>query len=179
MKEYTERDALSELMAMCAKAEHCEYEMQEKMRRWGIPDDAQARIMARLVADKFVDDERYAEAFVRDKLRFNKWGRRKIDQALWAKRISEDIRQRALDSIADKEYIEILRPLLKQKSRSIRANSDYEARMKLTKFALSRGFDYDIIEQCMEKSYAFWGEKHNFSEHLPLHSIYRDYEAPF
>lgn len=150
MKEYTEREALNELMAMCAKAEHCEYEMQEKMRRWGLSDDVQAKIMARLVADKFVDDERYAEAFVRDKLRFNKWGRRKIDQALWAKHVSEDIRQRALDSIADKEYIEILRPLLKQKSRSVRANSDYEAKMKLIKFALSRGFDYDIIDQCIQ-----------------------------
>lgn len=149
MKEYTEREALNELMAMCAKAEHCEHEMQEKMRRWGLSDDVQAKIMARLVADKFVDDERYAEAFVRDKLRFNKWGRRKIDQALWAKHVSEDIRQRALDSIADKEYIEILRPLLKQKSRSVRANSDYEAKMRLIKFALSRGFDYDIIEQCL------------------------------
>jgi len=149
MKEYSEREALNELMAMCAKVEHCEYEMQEKMRRWGLPGEAQARIMARLTADRFVDDERYAEAFVRDKLRFNKWGRRKIDQALWAKHIGEDIRQRALDAIADREYIEILRSLLKQKSRSVRANSDYEARMKLIQFALSRGFDHDIIEQCV------------------------------
>jgi len=149
MKEYSEREALNELMAMCTKAEHCEYEMQEKMRRWGLPGEAQARIMARLTADRFVDDERYAEAFVRDKLRFNKWGRRKIDQALWAKHIGEDIRQRALDAIADREYIEILRSLLKQKSRSVRANSDYEARMKLIQFALSRGFDHDIIEQCV------------------------------
>lgn len=150
MKEKTEREALLELMAMCAKAEHCEYEMTEKMRRWQLPDEVQARIMARLIEGKYVDDERYAQAFVRDKVRFNKWGRRKIDQALWAKHISEDLRQRTLDDIADKEYIEILRPLLKQKARSIKANSDYEAKMKLTKFALSRGFDYDIIEKCID-----------------------------
>lgn len=150
MKEKTEREAMLELMDMCAKAEHCEYEMQEKMRRWGLSDEAQARIMSKLIGDKYVDDERYAQAFVRDKVSFNKWGRRKIDQALWAKRISEDIRQRALDDIADKEYIDILRPLLKQKIRSIKANSDYEERMKLIKYALGRGFDFSIIEECID-----------------------------
>lgn len=149
MKEKNEREALSELMAMCAKAEHCEYEMTEKMRRWEISEEAQAKIMKQLIDGKFVDDERYAQAFVRDKVRFNKWGRRKVDQALWAKHISEDIRQRTLDDIPDKEYIDILRPLLKQKSRTIKAASDYEAKMKLIKFALSRGFDYDIIDQCL------------------------------
>lgn len=150
MKEKTEREALLELTSVCAKAEHCEYEMNEKMRRWGLSGEAQARIMAKLIEGKYVDDERYAQAFVRDKLRFNKWGRRKIDQALWAKHINEDIRQRALEDIDDKEYIDILNQLLRQKRRSLTACSDYEARMKLTKFALSRGFDYDIIEQCID-----------------------------
>lgn len=149
MKEKNEREALAELMAMCAKAEHCEYEMMEKMGRWGLPDETQARIMKRLVEGKFVDDERYARAFVRDKVRFNKWGRRKIDQALWAKHVSEDIRQCVLDDIPDKDYIDILRPLLQQKSRTISAASDYETRVKLVKFALGRGFDYDIIDQCL------------------------------
>lgn len=150
MKEKTEREALLELTSVCAKAEHCEYEMNEKMRRWGLSGEAQARIMAKLIEGKYVDDERYAQAFVRDKLRFNKWGRRKIDQALWAKHINEDIRQRALEDIDDKEYIDILNQLLRQKRRSLTACSDYETRMKLTKFALSRGFDYDIIEQCID-----------------------------
>lgn len=150
MKEKTEREAILELTAMCAKAEHCEYEMVEKMRRWQLADDAQARIMEKLLKGKFVDDERYARAFANDKMRFNKWGRRKIDQALWAKHISEVIRRRVLDDIADKEYVETLRQLLKQKSRTIQAKNSYEAKMKLIKFAQSRGFDYDIIEQCID-----------------------------
>lgn len=149
MEVKTEREALLTLTAMCAKAEHCEYEMEEKMRRWQLSPEAQSRIMSQLVEGKYVDDERYAQAFVRDKLQFNKWGRRKIDQALWAKNISEEIRQRVLDDIADSEYIDILRPLLTQKRRSISASSDYEEKMKLVKFALSRGFDYDIIDQCL------------------------------
>ena len=79
----TEQDAYLTLAALCAQAEHCQYEMLEKMRRWELPEDAQARVMAKLIKERYVDDERYAQAFVKDKIRYNKWGRRKVEQALW------------------------------------------------------------------------------------------------
>ncbi|MBP3756716.1 MAG: RecX family transcriptional regulator, partial [Prevotella sp.] len=78
MKEMTEQEAFTRLSAQCAQAEHCQHEMVEKMRRWGIADDVQARVMARLVGERYVDDERYARAFVKDKVKYNKWGRRKV-----------------------------------------------------------------------------------------------------
>ena len=113
-------------------------------------DEAQARVMQRLVSERYVDDERYARAFVRDKIRYNKWGRRKVEQALWMKHIDDDIRSRALSEIDDEEYLSVLRPLLKQKRRSIKAASDYELNQKLVKFALGRGFTFDIIRQCID-----------------------------
>ena len=150
MKEVTEQGAYLQLAQLCACSEHCQHEMLVKMRRWGMTDEAQARVMQRLVSERYVDDERYARAFVRDKIRYNKWGRRKVEQALWMKRIDDDIRERVLGEVDDDEYISVLRPLLKQKRRSTKAQSDYELNQKLVKFALSRGFTFDIIRQCMD-----------------------------
>ena len=150
MKQKSEQDAYLTLAALCAQAEHCQYEMLEKMRRWELDDEAQARVMQRLVSERYVDDERYARAFVKDKVRYNKWGRRKVEQALWQKHIDEDIRQQVLDEIDDEEYISVLRPLLKQKRRSTKAANDYQLNQKLMRFALGRGFTFDIIRQCMD-----------------------------
>ncbi len=149
MKEVTEQGAYLQLAALCARAEHCRHDLTEKMRRWGMDDQAQARVMQRLVSERYVDDERFARAFVRDKIRYNKWGRRKVEQALWMKHVEQDIQQRVLDEIGDQEYLDVLRPLLKQKRSSLKAGSDYELNQKLVKFALQRGFTFDIIRQCV------------------------------
>ena len=148
-KEMTEQEAYLQLAALCAQAEHCLQEMRDKMRRWELDETVQNRIINRLIKERYVDDERYARAFVKDKIRYNKWGRRKVQQALWQKHIDADIQQQVLDEIDEKEYLDILRPLLKQKRKSIKAESDYELNQKLVRFALGRGFDFDIIRQCL------------------------------
>lgn len=150
MKVTTEQEAFLQLAALCARSEHCQYEMTEKMRRWELGDDLQARVIARLVSERYVDDERYARAFVKDKIIYNKWGRRKIEQALWQKHVDEDIRQQVLDEVDDEEYLSVLRPLLKQKRRTTKANSDYEMNQKLMRFALGRGYTFDLIRQCLD-----------------------------
>ena len=149
-KEITEQEAYLQLAALCAQAEHCQQEMRDKMRRWELDETAQNRIVARLVKERYIDDERYARAFIKDKIRYNKWGRRKVQQALWLKHIDADIQQRVLDEIDEKEYLDVLRPLLKQKRKSIKAESDYELNQKLVRFALGRGFGFDIIRQCLK-----------------------------
>ena len=73
-----------------------------------------------------------------------------MQQALWQKRISDDVQRLVLDEIDEKEYLDILRPLLKQKRKSIKAESDYEMNQKLVRFALSRGFGFGIIRQCLD-----------------------------
>ena len=148
-KEMTEQEAYLQLAALCAQAEHCQQEMRDKMRRWELDETVQNRVINRLVKERYIDDERYARAFVKDKIRYNKWGRRKVQQALWLKHIDTDIQQRVLDEIDEKEYLDVLRPLLKQKRKSIKAASDYELNQKLVRFALGRGFGFDIIRQCL------------------------------
>jgi regulatory protein len=124
--------------------------MIEKMRQWGVSKEEQAEVMDRLIAERYVDDERFARAFIYDKIRYNKWGRRKVEQALWMKRIDDSISKPLLDEVDDEEYLKILRPMLKQKRKSTKADSEYELTMKLIKYAMSRGFTMDIIKQCIE-----------------------------
>ena len=149
-KEITEQEAYLRLTALCAQAEHCQQEMRDNMKRWEMTPEAQDRVIARLIKERYIDDERYARAFVKDKIRYNKWGRRKIQQGLWMKRIDDDIQQRILDEIDDEEYLNVLKSLLTQKRKSIKAQSDYELNQKLVRFALGRGFTFDIIRQCLD-----------------------------
>ena len=120
------------------------------MRLWEIPDDAQARIMQRLVSGRFVDDERFTRAFVSDKIKYNGWGRRKIEQALWAKGIDAALQQQVLDAVSEQEFLDVLRPLLKQKARSLKFENDFERQMKLMRFAQSRGFSIDEIQKALD-----------------------------
>ncbi|UKK50549.1 RecX family transcriptional regulator [Prevotella sp. E13-17] len=149
-KEMTGQQAYLKLTALCARSEHCQQEMLDKMRQWGVSEEERAQVMQRLVNERYVDDERFTRAFVNDKIRYNKWGRRKVEQALWMKRIDEHIARAILDEVDDEEYTATLTPMLKQKRRTTKANSDYELNMKLIKFALSRGFTMDIIKQCLD-----------------------------
>ena len=137
------------LAALCARGEHCQHDLLEKMRQWGVDEETQASVMERLVKDRYVDDERYTRAFVHDKIQYNQWGRRKIEQALWLKRIDADTAKAVLDEVEDDEYVAILRPLLRQKRKSVKARNDYEQNLKLIKWAMGRGFTTDIIRQCM------------------------------
>lgn len=159
MKQLSEEEARLRLTALCAQGEHCSYEMEEKMRKWAISEEAQARIMAHLVNERYIDDERYCRAYIRDKIHYNKWGRRKIEQGLYLKRIDRSLSSAALDEVDDEEYLQVLRPMLKAKWRTIKASSDYERSGKLIKYALSRGFTFDIIRQCIDDA-----DEHDFDD---------------
>lgn len=149
-KEITEQEAFLQLASVCAQAEHCEKEMRDKLKRWNIDESVQNRIIQRLINERYIDDERYARAFVKDKIRYNKWGRRKVQQGLWLKHIDSEIQQRVLDEIDENEYLDVLRPLLRQKRKTTKAQNDYELNQKLVRFALGRGFTFDIIRQCLD-----------------------------
>lgn len=140
---------LTKLTSLCSGAEHCSREMTEKMCRWEVDEETQARVLEYLTREKYIDDERFCRAFIRDKMLFNKWGRRKIELALFQKGIDRKTINEALDEVDDSEYLAILRPLLKQKEQSVRAKSEYEKNMKLIKFAMGRGFTFDIIRECL------------------------------
>lgn len=146
----TEPQALQKLAALCSRSEHSSGEIREKMRRWQLPSDAQERIVQRLVAERFIDDSRFARLFVRDRLRFASWGERKILMALRQKGIDEATAAEALDEVSDDEWLAVLRNVIAAKRRTTKAASDYELNAKLMRHALSRGFTMRLIGQCVD-----------------------------
>lgn len=149
-KEISEEEAYNKLAALCSKSEHCSGELRLKMRRWQMDDDICTRVMRRLEEERFVDDTRYARFFSRDKSRFERWGRRKIEQSLMMKGISRTAINTALSEIDDDVYVSSLQSLLKAKRKSLGGASQYERDAKLMRYALGRGFDMHIIRRCMD-----------------------------
>lgn len=147
----TEQQALLKLTTLCTQSEHCSQEMLDKMKKWELPEDAIARNMQFLIEKKFIDDERFARFFIHDKIKYNKWGRRKVEQALWMKHIPKEISNPIFEEIEEELYMETLLPLLKNKYKTIKAKNDYERSMKLIRFAMGRGYDMSIIHQCIDR----------------------------
>ncbi len=145
----TYEQILLKLTTICARGEHCLFEMRQKMERWQIDSDTQQRVLEYLVKEKYIDENRYVRYFINDKMKYNRWGKKKIEQALWLKHISPDVYREHLDNVENTSYEDILLPLLTTKAKSVKANNDYEKRMKLIRFAIQRGFSYEQAEHCL------------------------------
>ncbi|BEG99835.1 regulatory protein RecX [Bacteroides sedimenti] len=152
MNELTEKEALNKAAAYCTASERCCSEVTSKLVQWGVDVKTQEKILKRLLDERFIDEERYCRFFVNDKFRFNKWGRMKISQALYMKKIPSSVFSRYLEEIEERDYMNVLRSLLSSKRKSIRDNDDYQLNMKLIRFALSRGFEMNIIRKCLQLS---------------------------
>lgn len=150
-KECTVEEARLKAEAYCAMSEHCTDDVCRKMEQWGVPSVVYDSILEYLKKEKFVDDCRYAIAFVRDKYRFNQWGRMKIAQALKLKQIASEEINQALDEIDEAEYLDILMSVIQRKLPTIKAVNDYERRGKLLRFATGRGYEVEKILQCLKR----------------------------
>ena len=145
MKPLSSTEALSKAANYCAKGEHCVADIREKLRQWGFEDDADS-IIDKLTQQDFINEARYARAFIHDKYRFGKWGRVKIEQALRLKQISAETIHQQMDEVIDnEEYNQNLRDLLAQKRKTLKEDDDYQLRAKLVRFALQRGFTYEEV----------------------------------
>lgn len=151
-KPISPKEALLKLSAMCSRSEHSTGEMRDKLRRWNIDDSEADAIVTRLIEEHFVDDERFARFYTRDKMRFDKWGRRKIRQGLYTKGVDSNTTDKVLSEIPDADFAAILKPLLASRRRSVKATTPYELNAKLMRFAMSRGFESDVIRQCLDTS---------------------------
>ena len=142
--------ALIRCEELCARAERCEHELREKMRAWRIDSRDIEAIINSLTTRRFLDDSRFARAFVRDKYRFARWGRRKIAMALKQKRIDSDTIDEALEEINQEEYTAVLRTLLKAKAAHTDRPLSYDDRVKLFRFAVARGFETQLISSMLK-----------------------------
>jgi len=147
---YTEQEAYQKLSALCAMSEQCCYDVMQKLKRWEVEPTIAERIVAKLVKERFIDEERYARAFVRDKFRYNHWGRVRIELELKKRKIASRHIEMGMEELKEEDNLETLRQIIEKKRPSVKGKNDYEIKGKLIRFALGRGFEMEDILRVME-----------------------------
>lgn len=143
---------LGKMQALCSKTEKCSFDIEQKIKNYSLEKKDQDWVLNKLKEDKFIDDRRFAGFFVKDKFRFNKWGRVKIRHALQMKKIDNQIIDKALfEQIEEDIYLEVLKDLLLTKNRSLKDKNRVTRKGKLLRFASQRGFEPELVFEGVEE----------------------------
>ena len=148
-KEYSLEELLHKAASYCSISEHCVSEVEEKLAAWGVSATDKQKIIDRLISEDFINEKRFCVYFVKDKFRFNKWGKIKISYALKQKGLSNELINSALSTIDEGEYQEMLASILKTKLVGLKFEYEYEKQGKLFRFAQSRGFESNLIDRAL------------------------------
>jgi len=148
-KELSPEKAIERAQFLCARQERCSDDIRKKLVQWKVPVSSIDLIIKKLVADGFLNDERFALMFARDKSKFNKWGPHKISYALKAKHFSEETIKKALGEIELSMDQSSLVEILTKKAKSVKSKSPYDLKVKLIRFGLSRGFEYEQVNKAV------------------------------
>lgn len=143
-REWSEQDLLVKAQNYCSLAEHCVAEVREKLYQWGAPAAVQETIIQKLCQSGFIDEKRYAAAFVHDKVAFQGWGREKIRMMLLMKHIPSVFVEEAIGGIDEEVYNQQLDRLIEQKRG--------EVPLKIARFLAQRGFTTSEICKYLQKN---------------------------
>lgn len=146
----TPEQALTALMNLAARSEKSSGDAMRLMQNWGVEPSASQGVLQKLIDSKFIDDSRYAEAFVRDKMRFSGWGLFKLRAALRNKGISPEIIEETLRQLDRSSLSDRLRTRLEQKMRTVKASSRYELKTKLMRYGASLGYDFESVADVVD-----------------------------
>jgi regulatory protein len=143
--------ALKKAMTLCASREYCSEDIRVKLDSWSVNNQDADKIINKLISENFINEKRYAEAFVKDKYHHNKWGKVKITSQLRAKRIAPDVIDSALATVVEDQYRQTIRDILASHRKFIKAKNQFDLKGKLMRFGLSKGFEshilYDILNE--------------------------------
>ncbi len=145
------KKALDRAQWLCSQSEKCTFDIKKKLLQWDVDEMEGGKIINALLEDEFINESRYAISFAREKSRFNKWGPKKIEMALRAKRIADEHIAIALAESAEHSNDDMLRELLTSKAKTIKAKDSYDLKTKLIRFGMSRGFEYGRVLGIVEK----------------------------
>lgn len=155
------KEAYSRLADRCAMTEMSTGEALEKLRRLGITQSEAYSIVQKLVDERFIDDERFARMYVRDKLVNARWGRIKISQSLRLKGVDSEIAAEAFESVWDDQvYFRNLAAALRNKARTMGQPLTYPDKVKLVKFAAGRGYEPELIREMLADE-DYWRDPDN------------------
>lgn len=135
---------LNSMMVYCSRSEHCVLDVLNKLYAAGLGEEESDEIVQCLVAQGYIDEQRYANAFVNDKFRFNKWGKLKITHALRQKKIPTVVIQVALETLDEDAYNHVLLQLIEAKKKTVKGTAAQQ-KAAVMRFAVSRGFELDLV----------------------------------
>jgi len=151
MRQRNASEILHWAASYCSLAERCVQDVRLKIVSAGASPEMEERIITRLLKEKFIDETRFCRSFVKDKFRFNRWGRIKIGYELRQKEIASELIDEAISQIDEEEYISVLHDLLVDKKRTTKGKTEQELFAKLYRFAVSRGFESNLTIQQLKK----------------------------
>lgn len=146
-----EKEIFIKICRFCAYRERCESEVKEKLHTWEIEDETIRKILALLIDEGFVNDQRFAKMYALGKHRNNQWGRQKIYQGLKEKKISNSMIQTALLEIEDDEYLETLNVLMTKKHRKTKAENIYQLRQKIATYLIGKGYEAELVWETLKE----------------------------
>ena len=141
---------LDKMAKYCAYQERCVKEVRDKLKTFDIAEEDKTKILDYLLDNRFVNDERYAKAFVRGKVNQSGWGINKIRFHLIQKGIDKDIIDEALEQTDEEAYRQRLIEILKTKAKTIKAASDFEKKRKLAAYAMQKGFEGSLVWETLK-----------------------------
>lgn len=151
-KTLTKEESLEKAMTYCGRAEHCLSEVRAKLYQWGAQEEDIETVLEILVDQRFVDEVRFAEMYVRDKITYTGWGRMKVAQSLRIKRIPDAIYKPILEAFDESAYEEVVDKALAAKWRQVKGKDFYDKKAKLFRFAMGRGFESYVVQAWLEKN---------------------------
>jgi regulatory protein len=146
----SKEDALSLMQKYCAFQDRCQSEIRTRLIEHSVYGETLEQIIAELIADDFINEERFAKAYVSGKFRIKRWGKIKIVKELKYRQISTYSIDKALKQIDYDEYLQTLNAILEKKARTITTKDPWERRKKLTAFATQKGYEYEVIKEVMQ-----------------------------
>jgi regulatory protein len=147
----TYSQAIERLQRYCDKSEKCQWDVVKKAREWNFKEFEIQEMVVALIATNHLNELRYASAFVHDRFTFNRWGARKIEQALKAKGISSRNIKDALLTLPQEDQQLALMALIKKKEPQLKGLQLYQKKIKLMRFLLSKGFEAESCERCIHQ----------------------------
>lgn len=134
----------------CAYQERSQQEVRDKLYDWGLWPDAVEQIITYLIEENYLNEERFAKAYVQGKFNQKQWGRIKIKIGLKTKRVSPNLIKKALLIIDPDDYINALTRLIEKKAPSVSEKDSFKRRYKLQQYAMSRGYEADLISEVLK-----------------------------
>ena len=145
LKKFTPTEAKKKIAKYCAYQERCHQEVRDKLYGYGLHKEDVEQIIYELIQHDFINEERFAQAFVRGKFNYKKWGRNRIKLELKRRKISEYCIKKGMKEIDDNAYEQVLESLLVKKMKSLRNLKEYQRNYKSAQFVIGKGYESEIV----------------------------------